>query len=116
MKYIHHVPIFIQENDKKYNSTNINIHNIEKEINRILDKHNELAKYYLICNESKWIVSFNVDIQQFDVMTETMFEIQLFQDENENAVLYLSNEINEHHQWAPVLNSFNNFFYKNVVK
>jgi hypothetical protein len=116
MKYIHTVPIFIQENDKKYNRTNINIHNVEKEINRILDKHHELAKYYLVCNESKWVVSFNVDMQQFDVMTETMFELQLFQDENENAVFYLSNEINDHRQWMPVLDSLNAFFYKNLVK
>ena len=116
MKYINTVPIFIQENDKKYNCTNINIHNVEKEINRILDKHHELAKYYLVCNEAKWVVSFNVDMQQFDIMTETMFELQLFQDENENAVFYLSNEINDHAQWMPVLDSLNNFFYKNLVK
>jgi len=116
MKYIHNVPIFIKENDKKYNFTNINIHDAEKEINRILDKHHELAKHYLVCNEAKWIVSFNVNMQQFDVMVETMFELQLFQDENENAIFYLSNEIYDHGQWTPVLDSFNTFFYKNLVK
>ena len=116
MKYFNQVPIFIQDNDKKYNITNINIHDSEKEMNRILDKHNELAKYYLDCNETKWVVSFNVNMQQFDIMTETMFEIKLFQDENENAVFFVSNEINEHQQWSPILDSLNKFFYKNIVK
>ena len=116
MKYFNNVPIFISENNKKYNITTINIHDAEKEINRILDKHNELAKYYLVCNEAKWVVSFNVDMQQFDIMVETMFEIFLFQDENENSVFYLSSEINEHEQWSPVLNSLNKFFYNNLIK
>ena len=116
MKYFNNVPIFISENNKKYNITTINIHDVEKEINRILDKHNELAKYYLVCNEAKWVVSFNVDMQQFDIMVETMFEIFLFQDENENSVFYLSSEINEHEQWSPVLNSLNKFFYNNLIK
>lgn len=116
MKYFNNVPIFISENNKKYNITTINIHDAEKEINRILDKHNELAKYYLVCNEAKWVVSFNVDMQQFDIMVETMFEIFLFQDENENSVFYLSSEVNEHEQWSPVLNSLNKFFYNNLIK
>jgi hypothetical protein len=116
MKYFNNIPIFISENNKKYNRTNINIHDAEKEINRILDKHNELAKYYLVCNEAKWVISFNVNMQQFDIMTETMFEIFLFQDENENSVFYVSNEINEHEQWSPVLKSLDKFFYNNLIK
>ena len=116
MKYFDNVPIFISENNKKYNFTNMNIHDTEKEINRILDKHSKLAKYYLVCNEAKWVVSFNVDMQQFDIMVETMFEIFLFQDENENAIFYVSNGVNEHEQWSPVLNSLDKFFYNNLIK
>jgi hypothetical protein len=55
-------------------------------------------------------------MQQFDIMVETMFEIFLFQDENENSVFYLSSEVNEHEQWSPVLNSLDKLFYNNLIK
>lgn len=105
MKEINTVPIFIKDENKKYIYTQINIHDIEFQINRILDKHSELLKYYILCNDATWVVSFNVDLNQFEAMCNTMFSMELYQDENENSVIYISNEIYENNQWSPVLDN-----------
>lgn len=105
MKTINTVPIFIKEDNKKYLSTTINIHDIEFQINNTLDKHSDTLKYYILCNDAKWIVSFNVDMNQFEAMCSTMFSIEVYQDENENSVIYLSNEIYDNHQWKQILNN-----------
>jgi len=79
--------------------TNISIDKIENTINNILDKYNELCKYYINYNECYWSVSFNVDLDQFEEMCKTAFEIKLFKGLLNNAIIEISNEINENNYW-----------------
>lgn len=95
--------LYHQENGKIIN-TQININNIENIINNFLDKYNEILKYYLYINENKWCVSFNVDLNQYDAMIKTMFEIKIYKDVNNNAILCISKEINEHEKWCEIYN------------
>ena len=62
--------------------TKISIDNIEKIINKTLDKYPEVCKYYINITETYWGVSFNVDQNQLEAMCETMFELRLFKDIN----------------------------------
>lgn len=85
--------------------TKIFLEDIENKLCKILDKHSETAKYYINITENSWVVSFNVDISQFDAMCKTMFNIYLYKNtENNYAILSLSNEINEHPQWQELYN------------
>jgi hypothetical protein len=98
------VTIFDKEllNDSKFFNTNINLSKIEDFINNILDKHNDLCKYYFNINENYWSVSFKVGIDQIDVMCKSTFEINLYKNEHNSSVITISNEINEYEQWEPV--------------
>ena len=89
-------------NDDNLLKTNININKIEEIINNILDKHNEICKYYINITENLWTVSFNVGIDQLEEMCNSSFNIYLFKDINNNSIINLSKEINEYHQWSEV--------------
>jgi hypothetical protein len=82
--------------------TKINLNNIENKINSILDKFDEFSKYYIHITENSWVVSFRVDINQLDALMKTSFEINIYKDINNNAILAISNEILEHPQWKTV--------------
>jgi len=109
---IQDIPIFDNSIKEKYRScllyTNINHKNIENKINRLLDKHQDICKYYINIEECYWIVSFNVGIEQVDAMIKTMFEIRIFKNNEDNINIYLSKEIEEHQQWNDVLQSLKN--------
>lgn len=82
--------------------TKIELDKIDDIIHKILDKYSDFCKYYFNIDESYWGVSFNVGIDQFEEMSQTMFEIYLFKDEYNNSVIVLSKEITEHPQWEEV--------------
>ena len=85
--------------------TKILLEDIENKLCTILDKHSETVKYYINITENSWAVSFNVDISQLDAMCKTMFNIYLYKNcENNYAICYISNEINEHPQWKELYN------------
>ena len=86
--------------------TKISIDDIEDLINKTLDKHSEICKYYIHMDDNYWVVSFNVQLDQVDVMIETMFEIRLYKN---NSIITLSNEIKEHQQWRDVYKAISNF-------
>ena len=85
-------------------NTNISIDDIKKNINKILDKHYEICKYYINYTEPSWIVSFNVDERQLEAMLSTAFEIFVYKDINNNSILIFSKEVEEHQQWSDVYN------------
>jgi hypothetical protein len=84
--------------------TKLEINNIENIINDFLDGNNEILKYYFFIDENKWCVSFNVGLNQYDAMIKTTFYIKIYKNIDNNAILYISNEINEHEQWADIYN------------
>jgi hypothetical protein len=90
--------------NEKIINTKINIDNIEDIINNFLDKHNEILKYYLFIDEKKWCVSFNLGLNQYDAMIKTMFEIKIYKDVNNKAILFISKEIDEHEKWTEIYN------------
>jgi hypothetical protein len=83
--------------------TKILLEDIENKLCKILDKHSETAKYYINISENSWVVSFNVDISQFEAMCKTMFNINIY-NENNYTVVCLSNEVKEHPQWEELYN------------
>jgi 2-oxoglutarate dehydrogenase complex dehydrogenase (E1) component-like enzyme len=90
------------ESSEKIIYTNININNIEDILNNFLDEYNEILKYYLYIDENKWCIFFNVDMNQYDAMVKTMFEIKLYKDIDNNSIVHISKEINEHEQWMEI--------------
>lgn len=103
MSYISNIKDFSEDlsvfNDEIIYS-NIPINNCEKYINAILDTHSDICKYYINCVESCWSVSFNVNIEQYDAMVQTTFEIKLFKNiKNDNGIIILTKEIGQHDQW-----------------
>jgi len=114
MKYITQInkydPFKINPKDSLeviYTKTSIN--DIEGLINKTLDKHSEICKYYIHMDDNYWGVSFNVQLDQVEVMAETMFEMHLYKDDSNNAIITLSKQIKEHHQWGDVYRSISNF-------
>lgn len=91
-------------------NTNILIDDIKKYINRVLDKHHEICKYYINYTEPSWTVSFNVDERQIEAMIETSFEIIVYKDINNKSILVFGKEITEHQQWHDVKRDLINFF------
>ena len=82
--------------------TKLEINNIENIVNDFLDGNNEILKYYFLIDENKWCVSFNVGMNQYDAMIKTMFEIKIYKDIDNNAILYISKEIGDHEQWSEI--------------
>jgi hypothetical protein len=93
----------ILKNDLSIFNTNININKIENIIHALLDKHEDTCKYYFNISENYWSVSFNVGMNQIDEMCKSTFQMDLYKDNNNNAIIALSNEINEYQQWSDVL-------------
>ena len=93
------------DNDSEIFYTKINIENIENTINKILNKHDDICKYYINITDSIYTVSFNVDMNQLEAMCKTAFEIKLFKNNDNNSVVILSNQITEHQQWSEVYTS-----------
>lgn len=86
-------------------NTKINVNDIENIISKVLDKHSEMCKYYINIDESYWGVSFNVGTDQLEVMCQTMFEIRLYKDTNNCAVICLTKDVTELQQWNDVYRS-----------
>lgn len=102
MNLITNIPPFTNDNtmikDTFIIKTHINIDNIENYLNNILDKHNELCKYYINFKESTWTISFNIGYDQIEILMETTFEIYLFKKDN-NSILLISNKIKDRPEW-----------------
>jgi Na+/phosphate symporter len=104
------VNLFEQEllNDNQKFNTNVNINKIEDFINNILNKHQDLCKYYFNITENYWSVSFNVGMDQLEAMCKSAFEINLYKDNNNNSIIVISNEINDFEQWSDL--------YRDLIK
>lgn len=83
-------------------NTKIGVNDIENIINRVLDKHSEICKYYINIDDAYWGVSFNVGEDQLEIMCQTMFEIRVYKDSNDFVVVCLSKDITEVQQWSDV--------------
>jgi hypothetical protein len=86
-------------------NTKINVNDIENIISKVLDKYSEMCKYYINIDESYWGVSFNVGADQLEIMCQTMFEIRLYKDTNNCAVICLTKDVTELQQWNDVYRS-----------
>jgi hypothetical protein len=110
--FIKNIPIYDNACKELYKSnflvTNINHENIERKINKLLDRYDDICKYYINIDESYWGVSFNVGIDQLDAMVKTMFELRIFKTEEGTININVSKEIEEHQQWSDVNNSIKN--------
>ena len=83
-------------------NTKISANDIENIINKVLDKHSEMCKYYINIDDAYWGVSFNVGEDQLEIMCQTMFEIRVYKDKNDFVVVCLSRDITEVQQWSDV--------------
>lgn len=83
-------------------TTKILVKDIEKCLNNNLDKHDKICKYYIDIENSCYVVSFNVGFDQINEMTATMFQINIFENMNANAVITISKEIKGHEQWRSI--------------
>ena len=112
MNMIKNIPLYDNVAKEKYRSniliTKINYENIERKINKLLDRYEEICKYYINIDEGFWGVSFNVGPEQIDAMIKTMFELRIFRTEENTINIFVSKEIGEHHQWSDVHNSIKN--------
>lgn len=108
MLKIDNIPIYNNINIKNSEifNTTIRIENIENTLNEILDKHNELCKYFINYTEFYWSVSFNVDMDQLEEMLKTTVEIKIYKGTYGNSILHISKEINENRHWTELLNDF----------
>ena len=95
--------------DSSIIKTKVLLMNIERKLCAMLDKHSELAKYYINITENYFNVSFNVDMSQYEAMCKTMFQIYIYK-ENDYAVLCFTKEILEHEQWSELNQYFINKF------
>ena len=50
-----------------------------------------------------WGVSFNVGLDQLEAMNHTMFLIYIYKDNDNNSIIIISKEIQEHGQWNSIL-------------
>lgn len=103
MNYIESFPYY--ENNNETNNilyTKVPIDEIEYNIIKILDKYNEICKYYININNASFTVSFNVDQSQLNAMIQTSFQINIYKYNNKPIVI-LSKEIQEHDQWSDIL-------------
>ena len=104
MNYIESFPLY-RENNNTTNDilyTKVQIDDIEHNIIKILDKHNELCKYYINITDASFTVSFNVDESQLNAMIQTSFQINIYKYNNK-PIIILSKEIHDHHQWSDLL-------------
>jgi hypothetical protein len=90
--------------NNSYIYTKINTDDIEKKIIDCLDKHSTTCKFYINITDKTFVVSFNVGLDQYEIMCETSFEIKVFKDNENNSVIFISNEVKEHHQWSELYN------------
>jgi RNA binding exosome subunit len=104
MHFIKSIPFFENNNNSKniIIYTKKNIDDIEDRINNILDKYDEKCKYYIHCNESYYMLSFNVDIKQYDAMIQTEVQINIFKDKFNDAIIEIDKKIEEHPEWNDI--------------
>jgi len=84
--------------------TKYNIDKIEKVINNILDKHTDKCKYYVHIYESYYCISFNVGIEQLNAMIDTMFFLYIYKNENNEGIIKIVNEKEDHPEWTSIKN------------
>lgn len=113
--YIKNIPLFDSSvNAKTFSEKNIllytkiNINDIEKKINTILDIHNDKIKYYIHCNDSLYELSFNIGMNQYDMMVETGVTLYIYKNNFDEAVIILNKKIDEHPEWLNVKNDIIN--------
>jgi hypothetical protein len=90
--------------DRNIFFTNIPINEIQNNVYTILDKHKDKngCNYYFNINDNYWSVSLNIDFSQMEleVLYKTSIEIFLYRDSNDNAILSISNNINDYEEWS----------------
>ena len=80
-------------------NTSIKIDHVERKLNKLFDKYDEMCKYYINISNTTYYVSFNVGLDQLDAMNKTMFKIKILKNIDEEAILIVSNQVVEHPQW-----------------
>ena len=84
--------------------TKCNIDKIEKIINNILDKHTDKCKYYVHIYDSYYCISFNVGFEQLNAMVDTMFFLYIYKNENNEGIVKIVNEKEDHPEWTSIKN------------
>lgn len=98
---IQNIPIYnnIKLENNEVLITKIPTEKIENTINDILDKYKEICKYYINITDYYWSVSFNVDIDQFEEMSKTTFEINVFKGSLNTSIIEITEGIKESNYW-----------------
>ena len=102
------IPLFNKSDKSDKKDITINskytIYDIENEINNILDKHDIKCKYYINITESYYCVSFNVGINQYETMVDTMFYLYLYKNNENTCIIKIVNEKEDHPEWTTIKN------------
>ena len=99
----------INEQYKKiFTVTDIN--DIEYKINNVLDQFSDKCKYYINYSDIQpyYRISFrldNYDNNNIDIMNKTSFEIYIYKNIDNKAVVVLSDGINSHPEWKDIKKS-----------
>ena len=95
----------LDKNNKKSITINTKrtIYDIENSINSILDKYNK-CKYYININDSYYCISFNVGLEQYNIMVDTMFYLYLYKNEENLCIINMVNEKEDHPEWLSIKN------------
>jgi hypothetical protein len=82
--------------------TKIAIQDIERKLNKILDKHSEICSYYIILNDYTYVSSFHhQSVRSIDDLIKYMINISIYK-EHDYAVLDVSKIIEEIEPWREI--------------
>ena len=77
---------------------------IEKIIDNVLEKYEDLCNSYIILDTATWVLSFNVDRGQYNEMLESMVYIQLMEDNEKKCyVIRISGAAYQYEQWTTLI-------------
>ena len=94
----------INEQYKKiFTVTNIN--DIEYKINNVLDQFSNKCKYYINFSDIQAYYSISFRLDNIDIMNKTSFEIYVYKNIDNKAIVVLSDGINSHPEWKDVKKS-----------
>jgi hypothetical protein len=85
--------------------TSIKTNNIEDKMNTILNKYSKFSNFYINLTDCYWAISFKPEVCQGDqnLMIETMIEIMIYKDVNDNIIINISENINKVNEWSDLL-------------
>lgn len=86
------------------------INDIEYKINNVLDQFSDKCKYYINYSDIQpyYRVSFrleNYDNNNIDIMNKTSFEVYIYKNIDDKAIVVLSDDINNIPEWEDVKKS-----------